>query len=275
MMQDMAFAGSRYAFGGSYDELLDRDTGEAWVSEAGEPHRDAERYRDYAYLSTFAGPAGNAHLVIAGTRDTGLMQAAEIAADPGRLVQLGAQAPAPRGWEALYRGAGRQRHEHRVAADPGRRARIPAAVRVSRPSPVPPPAPADLGRLPGEFREVLRYMRKALGLVWLTSRSLTVWLAMLTVVVGALPALIAFIGARIVDAVVTAAMNGGPAGPVLVLVALGGPGRCAACAGDARAVAGTTLLRDQLGFRVNVLILAEGAHAGPASTSRIRSSTTA
>jgi hypothetical protein len=102
MMQDMAFSGSRYAFGGSFDELLDRDTGEAWVSEAGEPHRDAERYRDYAYLSTFAGPAGNAHIVIAGTRDTGLMQSAEIAADPGKLLQLGAQAPAPKGWEALF-----------------------------------------------------------------------------------------------------------------------------------------------------------------------------
>jgi hypothetical protein len=102
MMQDMAFSGSRYAFGGSFDELLDRDTGEAWVSEAGEPHRDAERYRDYAYLSTFTGPVGNSHIVIAGTRDTGLMQSAEIAADPGKLVQLGAQAPAPKGWEALF-----------------------------------------------------------------------------------------------------------------------------------------------------------------------------
>jgi hypothetical protein len=102
MMQDMAFSGSRYAFGGSFDELLDHDTGEAWVSEAGEPHSDAERYRDYAYLSTFTGPVGNAHIVIAGTRDTGLMQSAEIAADPRQLVQLGAQAPAPKGWEALF-----------------------------------------------------------------------------------------------------------------------------------------------------------------------------
>jgi hypothetical protein len=102
MMQDMAFSGSRYAFGGSFDELLDYDTGDVWVSEAGEPHRDAERYRDYAYLSTFNGPVGNAHIVIAGTRDTGLMQSAEIAADPQQLVQLGAQSPAPKGWEALF-----------------------------------------------------------------------------------------------------------------------------------------------------------------------------
>jgi ATP-binding cassette subfamily B protein len=126
---------------------------------------------------------------------------------------------------------------------------------VSRPNPVPPPAPASLGRLPGEFREVSRYMRKAFGLVWLTSRSLTVWLAMLTVVVGALPALIAWIGARIVDAVVTAAMTGGPAGPVLVLVAWEG----LVVALLALALRGlslaTTLLRDQLGNRVNVLIL--------------------
>jgi hypothetical protein len=102
MMQDLAFAGSRYSFGGSFDELIDHESGDAWVSEAGEPHGDAERYRDYAYLSTFSGPTGNAHLVIGGTRDTGLMQSAEIAADPQRLDQLGAQSTGPLGWEALF-----------------------------------------------------------------------------------------------------------------------------------------------------------------------------
>lgn len=102
MMQDIVFNGSRYSFGGSYDEMIDHETGNVWTSEAGEPHGDAERYRDYAYVSTFPGPVGNAHLVIAGTRDTGLMQAADIAADPQQLAQLRAPSPSPRGWESLF-----------------------------------------------------------------------------------------------------------------------------------------------------------------------------
>ena len=102
MLQDIALAGSRYSFGGSFDELIDHESGEAWVSEAGMPHRDAERYRDFAYLSRFAGPGGHAHLLIAGTRDTGLMQAAENAADPARLAELKGVLPQPSSFEALY-----------------------------------------------------------------------------------------------------------------------------------------------------------------------------
>jgi len=102
MLQDVAFAGSRYAFGGSYDELIDAESGETWVSEAGEPHPKAERYRDFAYLASFTGSGGVQHLVIAGTRDTGLMQAAESAATPEALQELASQKPAWRGFEALY-----------------------------------------------------------------------------------------------------------------------------------------------------------------------------
>ncbi len=67
MLMDVTMAESRYSFGGSYDELIDSMTGNAWVSEAGEPHEPAERYRDFAYLASFRGPGGNQHLVIAGT----------------------------------------------------------------------------------------------------------------------------------------------------------------------------------------------------------------
>jgi hypothetical protein len=102
MLMDVAMAGSRYSFGGSYDELIDSITGDAWVSEAGEPHAAAERYRDFAYLASFSGPGGNQHLVIAGTRDTGLMQAAESAADIAALRVLAAKIQPWRGFEALY-----------------------------------------------------------------------------------------------------------------------------------------------------------------------------
>ena len=54
------------------------------------------------------------------------------------------------------------------------------------------------------FLGVFRYSRRALGLVWTTSRVLTVALGILTVVAGVLPAGMAYVGALIIDAVVAA-----------------------------------------------------------------------
>ncbi|HMA12278.1 MAG TPA: ABC transporter ATP-binding protein, partial [Steroidobacteraceae bacterium] len=109
--------------------------------------------------------------------------------------------------------------------------------------------------LPREFLEVFRYGRKAMALVWQTSRPLSVWLALLTASAGALPALVAWIGARIVDAVVHAAASHGAVGPVLELVAFEGLA-VALLALTIRAQSlCTTLLREQLGFRVNAMIL--------------------
>jgi hypothetical protein len=102
MLEDVVFGVSRYSVGGSYDELIDSVTGEARVSEAGEPHLPGTRYNDYAYLATLNGPSGHALLVIAGTRDTGLMQAAEVAADPQRLQELGSRLPGKGPFESLY-----------------------------------------------------------------------------------------------------------------------------------------------------------------------------
>ncbi|MEO6185951.1 MAG: ABC transporter ATP-binding protein [Steroidobacteraceae bacterium] len=113
----------------------------------------------------------------------------------------------------------------------------------------------NLRRLPREFLEVFRYGRKAMELVWQTSRKLSVWLALLTVMVGALPALVAYLGARIVDAVVMASARGADIVPVLELVALEGAA-VALLALCSRALSlCTTLLREQLGFRVNSMIL--------------------
>ncbi|HMA12279.1 MAG TPA: hypothetical protein VKO83_10355 [Steroidobacteraceae bacterium] len=102
MLEEMVFGGSRYAFGGSYDEIIDGETGRLWVSDAGEPHSGTERYTDYAYVAAITGPGDVRHLVIAGTRDTGLMQAAENLAAPDALQDL-ARGKVPWGnFEALY-----------------------------------------------------------------------------------------------------------------------------------------------------------------------------
>lgn len=113
---------------------------------------------------------------------------------------------------------------------------------------------------PREFLGVFRYSRRALELVWTTSRPLTVVLAVVTVIAGVLPAAIAYVGALIIDAVVAAArlyQEGGEAHTreVFGLVAMEG-GLVAALAAAQRALSACqSLLRAQLGQRVNVMIL--------------------
>src|SRR5688572_18234224 len=120
---------------------------------------------------------------------------------------------------------------------------------MNRPAPLAPQGPAlTLRGLVREFLEVFAYGRKALELVWDTSRPLTLWLGLLTVLTGALPALVAWLGARIVDAVVAAAGSGGELAPVLQLVALEGAAVALLALGTRALSLATTLLREQLGF---------------------------
>jgi ATP-binding cassette subfamily B protein len=110
--------------------------------------------------------------------------------------------------------------------------------------------------------ETFRYTRHAARLVWSTSRPLTVALALLTLVAGVLPAAIAYVGALIVDAVVAAVkMHGASAATtadlshVIGYVALEG-GLVAAMAAAQRGLSSCqSLLRAQLGQRVNEMIL--------------------
>ena len=107
---------------------------------------------------------------------------------------------------------------------------------------------------------VFAYSRRALELVWTTNRTLSLALGLLTVLVGVLPAGIAYVGALIVDAVVHAADVHRQSGVtdysrVLLYVGL----EAALMALTAFAQRGISLaqnlLRAQLGQRVNVMIL--------------------
>lgn len=107
--------------------------------------------------------------------------------------------------------------------------------------------------------EVFRYTRQALTLVWNTSKGLTVALAVLTLVAGVLPAAIAYVGALIVDAVV-AAMTEQQSGAadlsdVLGYVVLEGVMVAALAAAQRGLSSCQSLLRAQLGQRVNEMIL--------------------
>ena len=110
------------------------------------------------------------------------------------------------------------------------------------------------------FLGVFGYSRRALELVWTTSRPLSIAFAALTLVAGALPAGVAYVGSLIVDAVVGAIRAGEAGRSVMTNHALAlvvGEGLLvAALAGAQRGLSlCQSLLRAQLGQRVNVMIL--------------------
>ena len=80
-LEEFVFASSSLAIGYTYDELRNTETGELYSSEAGLPEMN-RNYRDYAFISTFPGPGGNQFLIVTGTRDAGMMQAAHMLSDP-------------------------------------------------------------------------------------------------------------------------------------------------------------------------------------------------
>lgn len=104
---------------------------------------------------------------------------------------------------------------------------------------------------------VFRYSGRALSLVWTTSRTLTVVLAILTLVGGLLPAAIAYLGKLIVDSVVVAANSGVAVERWRALSYVGLEAIAVMLlAGSQRGqLVCQSLLKVLLGQRVNVLIL--------------------
>jgi ATP-binding cassette subfamily B protein len=106
------------------------------------------------------------------------------------------------------------------------------------------------------FLGVFGYSRRALGLVWTTSRGLTIALAVLTLIAGVLPAVIAYIGQLIVDGVVAAMAADNPdTNYVLWLIVLEALVVIAVAASQRGISVSQSLLRALLGQRVNVMIL--------------------
>jgi hypothetical protein len=112
-LEDFVFASSSLTIGSTYDELRNIETGETYTSEAGMPetHRS---YRDYGFISTFPGPNGNQFVIIAGTRDPGMVEAAHVLSDPTLIKNLENARPDKAGsnrpaFEMLYEVAGTAR----------------------------------------------------------------------------------------------------------------------------------------------------------------------
>ncbi len=106
-----------------------------------------------------------------------------------------------------------------------------------------------------DLASVYQYSGRAIGLVWTTSRLLTLVLVLLALIAGLLPAFIAYVGKWLVDAVVAAASAGGEADRAIGFVLLEA-GLVAALAATQRGSSVCqSLLRARLGHRVNVIIL--------------------
>jgi ATP-binding cassette subfamily B protein len=128
---------------------------------------------------------------------------------------------------------------------------LPTSSRRSRSA----PANGESVTLQGFFG-IFRYSRRAIELVWSTNRGLTLALGLLTLIAGVLPASVAYVGSLIVDAVVAAIRaGGGDAGRVVEFVALEGALIATIAAAQRGLSLCQSLLRAQLGQRVNVMIL--------------------
>jgi hypothetical protein len=108
MFQDLAFTGSRFEVGESYDEIIDRAAKHSYVSDVGtqimdppQPTGKERPYHDYGIFTKFRGPGGNTILVISGTRDEGVSQTAEAVTSAQKLDELAQQSNLNMPLEAL------------------------------------------------------------------------------------------------------------------------------------------------------------------------------
>jgi ATP-binding cassette subfamily B protein len=128
------------------------------------------------------------------------------------------------------------------------------------PGATPPASAAPDAAAKRGFFEVFAYSQRALVLVWTTNRALCTALVVLTIVAGMLPAGIAYVGALLVDAVVHAAALHRASGvtatrTVFTYVGLEALLVAASSIAQRGLSLAQSLLRAQLGQRVNVMIL--------------------
>jgi ATP-binding cassette subfamily B protein len=121
----------------------------------------------------------------------------------------------------------------------------------ARPRPMP-----DAGT-PGlrDWLAAFQYSSRAITLVWTTNRRLTLVLLALAIVAGFLPGAIAWVGRWLVDAVVAAGVGRAPAADAMRWVAMEGALVVLLAAAQRGTMVAQSLLRAQLGHRVNVMIL--------------------
>ena len=101
LLRDPVFAGSHLTPGATWDDLVDRTTGQRFISNEGGAEHIGARTRGFGYLAQFIGPTGNQIIVIAGTRDMALTGVAEAATHASSLSTVGRSLPHAANREAL------------------------------------------------------------------------------------------------------------------------------------------------------------------------------
>jgi hypothetical protein len=117
-LRDPVFAQSHFSFGESYDQIVDRDSGRTYTSEAFLAAPSDTMYRDYGFFSSFKGPSGNRIAILSGSRDTAVMGVAEKLTRVESLSELIQKTSGAEDFEALFEVKG-QKHmnlEARVLA---------------------------------------------------------------------------------------------------------------------------------------------------------------
>ena len=108
-LRDPVFAQSKFRFGESFDEIIDRTSGKHYVSEAFVAAPSDTMYRDYGFFSTFKGPTGNRIAILSGSRDTAVMGVAEKLTQVASLEKLREKMTKAEDFEALFEVKG-QKH---------------------------------------------------------------------------------------------------------------------------------------------------------------------
>lgn len=105
LLRDPLFQVSGFTLDDSLNDLMDKATGTHYQSDGVVLTEERIPRMDYGYIASLPGPADNRIMVIAGIRDPGLLEMAELASDPARMAAAaGLDADQPsHGFEALYK----------------------------------------------------------------------------------------------------------------------------------------------------------------------------
>jgi hypothetical protein len=106
LLEEITFSGSSLRIGESYDELIDRESGERWMSDEARRLASPAFYRDFAFVTRYHAPGGAQVTVLASERITGLRGIGPLAAT-GDLPE-GLDGIADKPFEALFQITGQQ-----------------------------------------------------------------------------------------------------------------------------------------------------------------------
>lgn len=104
MLGDPVLDASRLQVGGTYDELIDRTTQRTYVARRAATSGDSAT--DYGYLAMLHGPNDHRILVIAGTRDLGVIETARATSEPASIAAIAREAGDAPTFESLMRVSG-------------------------------------------------------------------------------------------------------------------------------------------------------------------------